>query len=121
MEASGSPMRAHPPGKGDQVPPWLRRVGGLLFIAVGGLLMVLSWREARLQGTFHLKGALLGPAFAVLGMGLVLFPGYREERRARGEELEGLTGLALLTPRWWGILVLALLAGGMHGVFLYYH
>ncbi|MBO0860792.1 MAG: hypothetical protein J2P21_20365 [Chloracidobacterium sp.] len=51
------------------------------------------------------------PAFCVVGLGLILFPGYREERVARGEDISKLDGLKLITARWWGILVVALVVG----------
>jgi hypothetical protein len=47
----------------------------------------------------------------VAGLALVLFPGYKEERLARGEDISALSGTQLLTPRWWVVLVIALLAG----------
>jgi hypothetical protein len=57
------------------------------------------------------KASMLMPAFTVLGLGLVIFPGYKEERIARGEDISGLSGIQLLTLRWWAILVLCLFAG----------
>ncbi len=47
----------------------------------------------------------------MLGLGLLLFPGYRTERLTRGEDLSSLSGLRLLTPRWWIMLVAALALG----------
>jgi hypothetical protein len=58
-----------------------------------------------------LKAAAIFPAFAVIGLALVVMPGCREERLARGEDISQLSGQELLTPRWWAVLVLALLAG----------
>jgi hypothetical protein len=54
----------------------------------------------------------------VLGLGLAAFGGYREERLARGESLEGLDGVQLLTPRWWGMLGLAIAAAATYTVAL---
>ena len=43
---------------------------------------------------------MLFPAVFVLGVALILFPGYKEERIARGEDISGLQGWQLITPRW---------------------
>ncbi len=85
-------------------PPHLRRLAGLGIAAGGAFLTDLGWRQAASSGQFSLYGALAGPAFAVLGIGLVLFPGYREERLRRGEDISQLAGMALLTPRWHALL-----------------
>ncbi len=66
------------------------------------------------------KAAFLGPAAATLGLGLLLFPGYRTERLARGESIDALDGLALLTTRWRIILALCLLLGAANAVALAY-
>jgi len=100
------------------VPRSAQRFGGLCIAALGGFLAGLAYTGARQTGSFSLYAALLGPAFAVIGVALFLFPGYREERLARGESLEGLTGAALLTPRWRVVLALALVAGGGFAVAL---
>ncbi|MBZ5516123.1 MAG: hypothetical protein LAN62_15000 [Acidobacteriia bacterium] len=54
---------------------------------------------------------MLFPAVFVLGLGIIAFPGYKEERIARGEDISRLQGWRLITPRWWAILIVALLAG----------
>ncbi|MBL8977717.1 MAG: hypothetical protein JNM53_04865, partial [Gemmatimonadetes bacterium] len=36
--------------------------------------------------------------------------GYRQERLERGEDISQLQGLVLLTPRWKGVLAVALAA-----------
>ena len=90
------------------------RLGGTLITALGAGGTVWNWQRALTEGAFSLKAAMLFPAFAVLGLGLLLFPGYRTERLARGEDISSLSGLALLTARWRFILVLALAAGGVN-------
>jgi hypothetical protein len=45
-------------------------------------------------------------------------PTYRNERLDRGESLEGLGGWWLLTPRWWGVLAVALGLGVAYAVAL---
>ena len=85
-------------------PPHLRRLAGLGIAAGGAFITALIWRQAQNDAQFSLYGSLAGPAFAVLGIGLFLFPGYRQERLNRGEDISHLAGMALLTPRWHGIL-----------------
>jgi hypothetical protein len=46
-----------------------------------------------------------------MGLGLVLFPGYKEERLGRGEDISKLSGVDLITPRWWAVFVVGLAAG----------
>jgi hypothetical protein len=78
---------------------------------MGGGFTAWSWYTALQHGYFYDKASVVFPAFCILGLGLILFPGYKEERLARGENLSGLSGAQLLTPRWWVILVVALAAG----------
>jgi hypothetical protein len=85
-------------------PPTIRRLAGLGIAFGGGFVTWLVWRQATNDGQFSLYGAIAGPGFAMLGLGLVLFPGYREERLRRGEDISQLEGLALLTPRWHAVL-----------------
>jgi hypothetical protein len=37
---------------------------------------------------------------------------------ARGEDISGLSGWRLITPRWWALIVIGLLAGGANYFFL---
>lgn len=92
------------------IPYWKRLLGGLSFFAfsIGGIWW--TWHTARLEHTFSMKGAMVFPAGAVMGLALVFFPTYREERLARGEDLSQFSGAELITPRWWVILMLALAA-----------
>jgi hypothetical protein len=64
------------------------------------------------------KAALVFPAFLVLGVALMLIPGYREERIARGEDVSGLKGARLITPRWWAVLALAIAASLANAYFI---
>ncbi|HEX8431664.1 MAG TPA: hypothetical protein VF625_10260 [Longimicrobium sp.] len=92
----------------------MQRVGGVLILAAGVVMAWIAWTQASRDAHFSFRGAFAGPAFAVLGLGLIFFPGYREERIARGEDITGMEGMALLTPRWWGILVGCLAAGALY-------
>ena len=71
----------------------------------------MAWHQVERENQFSVLAGYGGPAFAALGLGLLLFKGYRQERIERGEDLIGLEGAALLTPRWWAILAAGALAG----------
>ena len=94
----------------DNPSPLVRRAVGLCMAAVSAWMTNLSWVQARRDGQFSMAAALMGPAFCVIGLGLVLFKGYRQERLERGEDISQLQGMALLTPRWKRVLAVALLA-----------
>ncbi len=95
----------------EPVPRWKQRLGGAIIAAIGGGGTLWIWHIARSEGYVYLKASVLLPAFLVLGLAMIAIPGYKEERLARGEDLSGLSGMQLLTPRWWTVLVLALAAG----------
>ena len=92
-------------------PRWMQRSGGFLIAAIGGGGTAWIWHTALSEGYFYIKASVLMPAFLVLGLALIAMPGYKEERIARGEDISGLAGVELLTPRWWAVLVVALAAG----------
>lgn len=92
----------------DNPSPTIRRVAGVAMAAASGWMISQAWHQAGREGEFSLTAALLGPAFAVIGFGLVLFKGYRQERLERGEDISRLHGLTLLTPRWKGVLAVAI-------------
>ena len=95
------------------------RLAGGVFIAVCGLFVTwVTWSQAVTQREFNFKGALVGPAFAVLGLGVALLPGYRQERLARGEDISRLEGWRLITPRWWAIVVAGFALGAGWAWFL---
>ena len=95
----------------EPVPRWKQRLGGAVIAAIGGGGTLWLWHVARSEGYVYLKASVLLPAFLVLGLAMIAIPGYKEERLARGEDLSGLSGVRLLTPRWWVVLGLALAAG----------
>ncbi len=85
------------------------RLGGA-FIAAGGLVVsALVWQTVS-RGEPVVKLGFAAPGFVVLGLALLLIPGYRTERLARGEDIRELQGLALLTPRWKVVLGCAVAA-----------
>ena len=89
-------------------------IAGVVMALCGGAMAWIAHGQAWERGAFSFYGAMLGPAFVVFGVALAAFGGYREERLARGESLDGLSGWALLTPRWKAAVVLALVAGGAY-------
>jgi hypothetical protein len=93
------------------IPRGKQQLGGALIASLGIGGTVWIWHKALTEGYFYSKASMLMPAAAVLGLAMVLIPGYKEERFARGEDFSHLSGLALLTPRWWAILIIALVAG----------
>jgi hypothetical protein len=88
-----------------------QRLGGVILMLLGAAFTAWCWQTALTQGYFYRKASMIFPAVFVLGIGLLIFPGYKEERIARGEDISGLEGIRLITPRWWVILGLALAFG----------
>ena len=93
------------------------RLGGVVLLVLGLAATYLVWGTAIDKGYFLAKAAGVGPAIAFVGLALMVVPSYRRERIERGEDIRGLTGMKLLTPRWWAILAIGLLLGLLN---LYY-
>jgi len=102
------------------VHPTARRIGGAFIVLVSLLGMWASWSQVMEHGNFKIAFTIALPAFLAVGVGLLLFPGYREERLARGEDISKLEGYALITPRWWGVLVVGMALGCAWAAFLTY-
>jgi hypothetical protein len=96
----------------------MQRLAGLMIAFVSARFIAYTWHTALSEGQFSLRGSLSFPAFLVLGFGLFLFPGYKDERIARGEDISGLKGMALITTRWWIILAIGLLASSVNYLLL---
>ena len=96
------------------------RIGGIVILVLSIAVTLLAWEQADRTGRFTVGAAVVGPAFAVVGVALLLIPSYRLERLARGEDLSNLSGSKLITPRWWTVLVVALVAGAVDYVLLKY-
>jgi ABC-type Fe3+-siderophore transport system permease subunit len=95
-----------------------QQLGGIFMAIAGAGFTIWLWYTALYYKYFYVKLSLLAPAFFIVGLGLILFPGYKEERTARGEDISRLQGIKLLTPRWWAIIVFALAAGGVNYLLL---
>lgn len=98
------------------------RFGGAFIATIGTILTFLSWHSAIYEGSFSIKAGFGGPAFTIIGLALILFPGYQSERIARGEDISQLSGAQLMTPRWWGVLAISIGSGLLNiGVLKFWH
>jgi ABC-type Fe3+-siderophore transport system permease subunit len=95
-----------------------QRLGGAFIALLSGAFVAWSWYTALTRGYYYRKAALIFPAFLVIGVALLLIPGYREERIARGEDVSRLEGAQLITARWWAVLALALAASFANAYFI---
>ena len=80
-------------------------------MVLGGAFTAWGWYTAMTQDYYYPMASVIFPTFCVIGLGLILFPGYKEERLARGEDISALAGVQLVTPRWWAVLIVATAAG----------
>lgn len=106
------------PGGYRRLPRWAQTLAGALNAVCGLFLCWLAWYLLVHDELYAPGVAFLGAAQTVLGLALMALPTYRNERLDRGESLEGRGGWRLLTPRWWGVLVVALAAGAAYAVAL---
>jgi ABC-type Fe3+-siderophore transport system permease subunit len=90
---------------------WKQQLGGAFIALLGGGFTAWGWYTALTWGYYYGKASMLAPAFFILGLGMILFRSYKEERIARGEDISDLSGLQLLTARWWVVLSVPLPAG----------
>jgi hypothetical protein len=100
------------------VPRWKQQVGGLFIALLGAGFTGWTWYTAFYEGYFNRKASMIFPAFFVLGVGMIVFPGYKEERIARGEDISRMRGRELITPRWWILLMVAFVAAGLNYLLL---
>lgn len=86
------------------------KLGGLLIALMGALISYyfFEWSAAKTESYAFFVIEVMGPVFLVVGGALVFVPSYRLERLGRGEDISGMEGSALVTPRWWAIAGLAL-------------
>ena len=87
-----------------------QRLVGLLLLAVGGGFTVWSWYTALTAGYYYRNAVAFFPAFAVIGLGLLLFP--LDVERLRAEHgVERPKKLAHYPPAWKVLFFAAVLAG----------
>ena len=89
----------------------VQRLGGLFLIVVSAAFIFWTWRTALSENYFYPKAAFIFPMFLFVGLGMTVFPNYKTERLARGEDISQLSGMKLITARWWAILAIGLFAG----------
>jgi hypothetical protein len=90
-----------------------RKTGGslVMMVSTAGTLCLWLWHAAPRTAALYILASHLFPALFVFGLGYFLFPGFREEWSARGEDISRLSWIGQLTPRWWAIFAVAMLAG----------
>lgn len=84
------------------------RIGGLTIFLLSFTLYAFNWYRILNNSYYYPKTLGIGAALSVIGLALVVFPSYRRERIERGENIEELSGLRLLTTRWRVVLAVAL-------------
>jgi hypothetical protein len=86
-----------------------RLIGGMLCVLIGTGVTGFQWYLTLHHSRFFIDGETVpSPLFVILGLGLILFPSSKEERITRGQDVSGMSGTQLITPRWWAIYVLAI-------------
>jgi hypothetical protein len=95
------------------IPLWIRRLAGLFFMLLAGGFWAWGWYTAINKGYYYPKASMFFPAVFILGLGMLMLPGYEEEveQIARGENISVLSRIKRLPPRWRIILVVALIVG----------
>jgi hypothetical protein len=88
-----------------------QRLVGLCFLALGGGFTAWSWYTALTEGHYYRRAVALFPVFAVVGLGLLLFPIDMERFRAE----HGIDRPQKLAhyPLAWKLLVGVALAAGL--------
>ena len=101
----------------------VERLGGLFIFLVSLIGYQYNLNLISTQHYWYPKAMSFASAFIILGLGLIIFPTYRRERLERGENIDNLQGLSLLTPKWWVILVISITAavGNLIYFQFYYH
>lgn len=85
--------------------------GGIFIFIISAGLYFYNWYLIINENSYYPKAAFFGASMMILGLALIVIPGYRTERKNRGENIENLSGIQLLTPKWWAILIAALIFG----------
>lgn len=86
-------------------------IGGMFIFTVSAGLYFYNWYLIENHDYYYPKAAFFGGSMMIVGLALIFIPGYRTERKNRGENIDNLSGMQLLTTKWWAILVAALVFG----------
>lgn len=94
---------------------WKQQCGGLFLGLLSAAGTGYGWYLVLHEGiSVRARLLRLFPITFVLGIALILFPTYREERLARGEDISNVSEWRLVTPRWWCVVVIAIAFGGLN-------
>jgi hypothetical protein len=106
------------PHPAEHGPHWrtFQVIAGLFNAAMGIFLFWLFWWLGTRERMMAPGIPFLASGMVIMGLGVAAFGNYKEERRRRGESLEGRSELQLLTPRWWALVVLWLASGVVYAV-----
>jgi hypothetical protein len=97
---------------GKPVARWKKRLLGAFILLLSGGLNAWNWHCALTKGYFSQKPAVILPALAVIGLGVIIFPGDTEV--IVPENISRLQAIKLMPLRWWIILVAGLALGGVN-------
>jgi hypothetical protein len=87
------------------------QIGGAMITVFSLGMTAYIWNTALTEGSFMLKGSIFFPLGAVVGVGSIFLPPPQEERLARGEDITQLNNWQIITPHWWAVLIVGVLAG----------
>ncbi len=93
----------------------MQRVYGLFLVVAGGAVAAIVWGFPLGEPVIVRSLAAVCPFLAILGLAMIVLPSPYTEREARGEDMWELSGLRLLTRRWWTVVFAAMgLAAGAY-------
>lgn len=87
-----------------------QRVVGLIIFLVNLVLTTLSGRGGLSQEFLDIGASMLFPAFAIMGIGLILFPIDPETLKAKWG-VEKVENIIHVPGVWWIIIVISILCG----------
>ena len=97
----------------------LQLLCGLILLVVGALAALAAWASPYFGNPLVREiGAGLS-ALVVLGAALLMLPSPREERIRRGDDVWELSGMKMITARWWLVILMAMAVGGGHFAFVF--
>jgi hypothetical protein len=94
--------------------PRLQQIFGLIFCLLGIGAAIAAWRSPLLADPIVRRVVAAFAALALIGLAMMILPSPREERERRGDDLWELSGLRMLTARWWLVILLTIALGGAH-------